>query len=82
MNKVLFLFLVVLVCATIVFASEHPAEEGSPKFRKRAMSCRCNHRGSRVNGDLWLFRDSCPTNQGYTGVCSASFISKCCTPRV
>nr|ALL34550.1 type III potassium channel toxin protein [Anemonia sulcata] len=76
MNKVLFLFLVILFCATIVFASEHPGEER--RFRKRARECKCS--GSSRVGDYWLWRGSCPGGYGYTSNCIVSS-SICCLPR-
>nr|ALL34547.1 type III potassium channel toxin protein [Anemonia sulcata] len=80
MNKVLFLFLVVLVCATIVFASEQPAEER--KFRKlNASQCGCGVY-SRKLGDYWFWRadGTCPKGYGYTSSCEL-VSGMCCFPR-
>nr|ALL34528.1 type III potassium channel toxin protein [Anemonia sulcata] len=78
MNKVLFLFFVVLVCATIVL-SEHPTEER--RVRIHAKQCTCG-RYSEIKGygDYWFWRGSCPGGYGYTKHCTV-FSSVCCFPR-
>nr|ALL34545.1 type III potassium channel toxin protein [Anemonia sulcata] len=76
MNKVLFLFLVVLLCTTIVFANENPAKER--RLKKRAIRCRCKNNG--YYGDEWVFHPSCPRGYGYQYSCGVVF-GVCCYPR-